>query len=559
MDMKRFFLYFMVIAALALAGCGGNGGGTTTTPPVVPTPDPMDVAIDLSGLLAGYMDLGDDMTYTIKAGESMDVGDAKFTCAAGGADCTVTVTDNKATYVDTGGMVTAMASQAATDAKDAADKAAMARLEAIDKVLAPDGATSGLDASTTSNGLPQEAVVTRTSKNVEDKTTILLLKSDPNNDSGHTDDANTPQDETTTDPIPDPQYKIATDMTAPAVTGWLAQTQMRKGTNETDYVTVYTDIKPATQQKLEYNAGSLPNAIASGNRIILTDDPPTGSTTYSSTDGTKHKVTINGIAGTLECATNCTAITTLGTAATGDQDKNTVNVNLTAGWSFESTNYIESEATQDSDYMYFGYWLSVPDTGDYAFNTFYGGSLPVTDTGMDDLQDEAGAAWTLKKSKATYTGKAAGMYVTKTLAVGADGLLSSTPTKQGQFTADASLTAYFGQSPEVASTMQNTLTGTITNFKDGDTVLGFHLNLTDGLGATDTTGNILESNAVSGSITGTHGKVPVSDDGASSWEAKFYGPSATSETKRLPTGVAGDFEAHFSDASVVGGFGAAKK
>ena len=25
MDMKRFFLYFITIAALALAGCGGNG------------------------------------------------------------------------------------------------------------------------------------------------------------------------------------------------------------------------------------------------------------------------------------------------------------------------------------------------------------------------------------------------------------------------------------------------------------------------------------------------------------------------------------------------------
>ena len=31
MDMKRFFLYAIVIAALALAGCGGNGG--TTAPP----------------------------------------------------------------------------------------------------------------------------------------------------------------------------------------------------------------------------------------------------------------------------------------------------------------------------------------------------------------------------------------------------------------------------------------------------------------------------------------------------------------------------------------------
>ena len=30
MDMKRFFLYFITIAALALAGCGGGGGGGTS-------------------------------------------------------------------------------------------------------------------------------------------------------------------------------------------------------------------------------------------------------------------------------------------------------------------------------------------------------------------------------------------------------------------------------------------------------------------------------------------------------------------------------------------------
>ena len=29
MDMKRFFLYFITIAALTLAGCGGGGGGTS--------------------------------------------------------------------------------------------------------------------------------------------------------------------------------------------------------------------------------------------------------------------------------------------------------------------------------------------------------------------------------------------------------------------------------------------------------------------------------------------------------------------------------------------------
>ena len=33
MDMKRFFLYAIAIAALALAGCGGGGGGTTVMMP----------------------------------------------------------------------------------------------------------------------------------------------------------------------------------------------------------------------------------------------------------------------------------------------------------------------------------------------------------------------------------------------------------------------------------------------------------------------------------------------------------------------------------------------
>ena len=50
MNMKRFFLYAIVIAALALAGCGGNGGTTATngngnggTPPPPPGPDLEDM------------------------------------------------------------------------------------------------------------------------------------------------------------------------------------------------------------------------------------------------------------------------------------------------------------------------------------------------------------------------------------------------------------------------------------------------------------------------------------------------------------------------------------
>ena len=48
MNMKRFFLYFIVIAALALAGCGGGGGGVTTgpvDPPPPPSPTPDETAL----------------------------------------------------------------------------------------------------------------------------------------------------------------------------------------------------------------------------------------------------------------------------------------------------------------------------------------------------------------------------------------------------------------------------------------------------------------------------------------------------------------------------------
>ena len=63
------------------------------------------------------------------------------------------------------------------------------------------------------------------------------------------------------------------------------------------------------------------------------------------------------------------------TTVTGGQ-MNISNSFNADGWTFKSDDYVESVATQDADYMYFGYWLQSPDddaTDDYSFATFFGG------------------------------------------------------------------------------------------------------------------------------------------------------------------------------------------
>ena len=68
MDTKRFFLYAIVIAALALAGCGGNGGTTAMEDPMR-DPDPMPPANLAAAKSAA-------MTAATAAGEAADAAEA---------------------------------------------------------------------------------------------------------------------------------------------------------------------------------------------------------------------------------------------------------------------------------------------------------------------------------------------------------------------------------------------------------------------------------------------------------------------------------------------------
>ena len=559
MDMKRFFLYFIVIAALALAGCGGNGGRTTMMPDPDPEPPaPMTHDIDLGMLLTGYTTVPAG-TYEIDAGESMDVGHATFMCPAGGVDCSVTVAAD-GTATSTGGAATATASQAAMDAKDEADmaaadadKAEQAKFMGVATAIGRVGGAMEVGKST-ENGLPGSATITRATTG-DPKITLM-------ND-----------DTTLTDPdiAFDPKYEVA--MTDPLyISGWKGQVQRRSPDNEPmDEVTIYTDIKNARPQKLKYNndgastSVAIPVPTAAGNLIVLGDDDLsyTGSDIDNDDDETVTG-TVNGIPGTFTCTTGTCSVTFADEAP--GRAENTVATITGAGWTFESDENVESQATQDNDYLYFGYWLQTADDNKFAFNTFFGGNQPFALT--SDLTTNT--TFTAADSTATFSGNAGGKYVEKTLAI-KDGALDVTRLHVGHFTADANLTAYFGTSTGIAANKHNTISGTINNFMDGDKELNFSVTLnsinfgTDGDNishAGGTFGSTDADVAANKAVSAIHGTTQNMSGG---WNGGFFGlssaeTSSTTDTDAnvLPTGVAGEFNAHFSDGHVVGSFGATR-
>ena len=108
MRMRYLLIAGAAALALGLAGCGSSGDDDTADAPVMmpePMPEPMPVAVDLMG--SG--DLSAGMT-TIAAGDSVVVGYTTISCAAGGADCALTVTQDDVTGAisasSLGGMLT---------------------------------------------------------------------------------------------------------------------------------------------------------------------------------------------------------------------------------------------------------------------------------------------------------------------------------------------------------------------------------------------------------------------------------------------------------------------
>ena len=572
-----------LVAAFSMVMYGCGGGGSSSTPEVPTTPDPTDPTdptdppapmthdVDLSTLLAGYntVPAGEHM---IDAGMDMDVGDATFTCPADGDACTVTVADD-GTATSTGGAATAAPSMAATDRKAADDAAAMAvitKAEAIAMAIDSDATLADANSTDAGNQLPFNLG--------EDATTADSVLAGA----------------TVPDATTDQMNKFAAAMDRPAsITNWTDSKYERTSEGDAnanpptdtvmDTIVKYNNKAPNTAEVyLTYfnsganGAGDAVDAITDATGVINIDEADidgnhgliTGSFGDFSTSATGDQTveftdvadttdvnegepsimgSFRGVPGTFACTGTCTAsademgnlnglggdweftpaalVDADGDALTGDDLTDALAGIMVAG------------VIPDPDFTVFGYWLQATTDADgeteYAFLGFNEGNRD-----YGSVADVEGPA--------TYEGPATGMYMMKRFEVSEDGSSTTThPVKSGQFTASAVLNATFDQISSgddmdtIAPAMFNTITGSISGFKDGygaDIDTRWTVELTDGTIAPAT-------GTFSGTATG---------DGA--FNGTFHGAPGT-DTTLAPIGASGTFDGHFENGHVRGAFG----
>ena len=219
-------------------------------------------------------------------------------------------------------------------------------------------------------------------------------------------------------------------------------------------------------------------------------------------------------------------------------------------------------ADPDTSFTHFGYWMKSTTLRDgtktHMIETLHGGMGGLSQV----TSDGTGANLTDVEGTADYYGVAAGVYVKK------DDAGDSLVVTDGTFTADAMLTAKFG-GRGIAEADHFTVTGTISDFMDGSTDLGF----------ADLALNKASIGRVTADATGDQPATTVgltsggeTDGGGTSgnWIGQFYGnlgfdtPADTAlpngrpgDSDDFPTDVAGEFNGHFENGHVVGAFGAA--
>jgi hypothetical protein len=255
--------------------------------------------------------------------------------------------------------------------------------------------------------------------------------------------------------------------------------------------------------------------------------------------------TFNGIPGTVACSTTCTVVT----------DGDSEITSITGTWTFTPTvamggmlsDVMVPGVESDQDYLYFGYWVQATgdDDNPYGISTFASGSQPFTgdDTNFDptDISVLMGSA--------EYNGSATGMFVKKT---------DDVPSHAGQFSASATLTANFGANMENMINVNDayTISGTVHTFEG------------DGVG--DWTVELMQARFSEPRFDGETGDVDSHGDymadfggdttGGGGWRGEFFGNPEQADPRvaatEYPTGVAGEFDAHFDDGHVIGAFGA---
>ena len=269
-------------------------------------------------------------------------------------------------------------------------------------------------------------------------------------------------------------------VTPHTISGWHGAGFMRSGDKiPTEYVTVYTDIETPTPTKFtsvySFNANPDPDDNDELRSLFLNDAnlsmamstefPSTPKTTREfpvDDEGTPNENegavmgTFDGAPGTFECINNN------GCSIETDDNGALETVNGTT-WRFTPDKGAMVNVA-DGDYLHFGYWLESTENDDgtssYKFQAFSGGSMAF-DGGISN-----GAAVEYVHGTAEYSGSAGGMYVRK--ALNPNGSVDA--AAEGSFTANARLVAHFG-GVDVAISEQYRISGTVSEFMDGDTSL----------------------------------------------------------------------------------------
>ena len=199
-------------------------------------------------------------------------------------------------------------------------------------------------------------------------------------------------------------------------------------------------------------------------------------------------------------------------------------------WSFEPDGGAMVQVP-DYDHLHFGWWLQEKGDGSRDFQTFAGGT---------GFTPGAGTVTAAMMGSATYRGAAAGVYASVDVAGG-----QVTAATEGEFTAEATLTAHF-----FGALDDGEISGEIDSFRNmsGDPMAGWRVTLsrvelTDGRAA------------FAGQTEATLGP---GTSGSGSWEGLFHGAGGNAGDPR-PGHVTGRFDAHSLGTRVAGAFGASKE
>ena len=538
----------LLAGALALAGCGGSSDDNNTGTPAAETPDPVEMQTSAITTAHGaaeaavdaVTDTSDDDTVMAADKAVMDLRDAITAATA--------VADNvKAGYR---AAHTALSNQLAaakadrTMAMNAAQKAADDKARA-DMNKASEAIAKAIAAHKPAGGAMLPAALDGSSLKVSRKagdTVIALRRANGVKEAG-------------------------TNAQSPGI-GWNGDRfsfvdddgVMQKGA-------VFSNIKSATGQTWDkffagHGSTQVTGQIPSNGKLtfantsgvlkaenfssLVLPDAPTGSATTTKVIAADdpRTGTYYGIAGTYLCPSAACTVTR--TAAGGIDVAGTLTFTPTG----KPADIFVASSIPDADYVHFGYWMASAKQRDgsykHVIDTFAGAS-----TGYNPLTNASNA-----EKSATYTGAAGGYYVHR------DGAGTDMVVTDGEFGADASLTAKFG-GDTIAVADQFSISGTISNFQsDGDADLsGWTLMLGQAPmhdGQTMTQIDVGTGPTPMASVAGDTSDAANPGAQGGTWSGTLHGSktSAANGGIMIPEAVVGEFNGNFANGHVAGAFGA---